>query len=196
MPMTSTTVQSFSGVVLVVRPIQWQLAAILARQRMKGHNHCRTSGQSLGSLRANFNAECWGSLGELVIYDALELRGARPDYTLLRDRPTHDPDMVLDHQRFEIKSSPPGSGFVYVNAEQHQKQTEVDYYVICLFHSKHEVSVCGPVPYAEVSRWKLITDKGHSPFYSTSRQMLRPLRSLDLLPKPSEQIPGPNRQEE
>jgi hypothetical protein len=167
------------GLILTATQCQIQLARLLAQTRQRGHDHCRTKGQSLGSKSTNFAADFWGALAEILLLDALERAGYRPYFALLKDRPPFGLDVQLDGRTFDIKASPPGKPYLCINADSHDKaQSLPDCYIPGLFTGNDTLLVGKPVLYEDVTLWWDRMDNRHSPYYSINRKDLRLLDNL------------------
>ena len=105
-----------SGLMLKATLCQIQLARLLAQARKRGHDHCRTQAQSVGSQTANLAADFWGALAEILLLDGLERAGYKPYFALLKDRSPFGLDVRLDGRTFDIKASPPGKPYLCINA--------------------------------------------------------------------------------
>lgn len=173
-----------SGLMLTATQCQIQLARVLAQARKRGHDHCRTQTQSVGSPSANLAADFWGALAEILLLDALERAGYRPYFALLKDRPPFGLDVRLDGRTFDIKASPPGKPYLCINADSHDKaQPPPDYYIPALFTGNDTLLVGEPTPYDDVALWWERMDNRHSPYYSIHREHLPLLNNLAELLK-------------
>ena len=174
--------QNVAGVVLVATPAQQELARLVAEARYRGHQHCRRPDQHLGSDAANRAADYFGALAEIAVRDALEQQGQTPECVLIADRPPDAPDFVFnDGSAYDIKASPPGKGFLCVNfAAHHNIHKRPDFYLPVLFDTPARMRIMALVPHADVTRWRLMTNR-HAPYYSTHRDCLESLRSLESL---------------
>ena len=160
-------------VVLNVTPEEETRAWEIAAGRQQG-KETRQACHDRGSYAANLEADYWGALGELLIFDALRSMNLRFEAApLVSQYAVPKADLVLDRVRFDIKAVPLGKGFVTINARQHE-QCRCHFYAPVHFTGRRQARVCTPLPHNAISAWSLRDDR-HSPYFSAAASDLEPL---------------------
>jgi hypothetical protein len=176
-----TSIPPPTGIVLISKSYQRHLANRLARMRMEGHALTRKPHEDLG--KHAFRREFYGVLAELLVLDALQRDGHRPEgiHILAVTAPV-GPDFRLHRQGGDIKAVLPGNKYVCINERQRiDPRHEVDYYLPVAFIRSGMARVYAPVPADKVAAWQPM-DNGHDPYRSIDVSELPLLQSWKNLP--------------
>ncbi|HLK60942.1 MAG TPA: hypothetical protein VKU00_30540, partial [Chthonomonadaceae bacterium] len=168
-----------SGIRLTPTPTQIHHARLLAEGRQRG-KEARKPENDIGGHEANFQADYWGALAEVVVRHWLESLGLRPAGELLSRYHVPAPDLKLAGINYEVKCSPPSRPFLSINKRQHDDPARrCNYYLPVLFLNEKTLLVCEPIPHVAVDGWERA--KGHSEYYRIRRECLAPLVSLEAI---------------
>lgn len=165
---------------LPILPIMRELARLVAQQRHSGHDGRRTASQNRGGDHANYQADFWGVLAEILVTSEIERLGRRPTYSLLHCQQGQSADLVETGQpRLDVKAVPADKHFACINEVSH-RAGRADAYLVVHFTSEDYAEVYKPVSHDEVDKWVLRDDR-HSPYRSQHLGLLKPLHCLSDL---------------
>lgn len=169
------------GVLLTATPIDVHHAWMIARERAKGHDHCRKAQETIGSPSEQALAEHYGALAEVVTLAALFRDKLTPQkWQLVAQRAPSGPDFVLCGLTYQIKSVPPDKRFLCINEQQRLNPRHASDFVLpVVFTTPTTLRLLRPIVFAEVSKWEL--RQGHSPYRSVAVASLPVLNSLGAL---------------
>jgi hypothetical protein len=148
----------------------------------------RSQQSDRGSDSRNADADLQGAIAEVVAVQFLEAAGVPvKDWKPLEPKPVPRPDIYAGPVPVEIKAARPHADYFCINEVQRQNFAAIPglLYLPVLLHDENTLTLCRPIPAAEVAGWKLLTKENypniHAPCRSIAVSSLEPFTDLDAL---------------
>jgi hypothetical protein len=173
---------------LKASPSQLAMAESIGEARKSRLDGKRSQQSDRGSDSRNADADLCGAIAEVVAVQFLEACGLPvTDWKPLDPKPVPRPDINVGSVPVEIKGARPGSQYFCINEKQRRKFATIPglLYLPVLLRDDNTLSLCHPVPAADVETWKLLTPEDtpgvHAPCRSIALTCLEPLTNIDPL---------------